>query len=151
MWKIKSVVVWLVLTVGSFCYAGSSGYHGEAAEAGDKIDDILIANNMCQVIGLDSQGHKFNNCSDKELFFTAPGYDGFGVMTYGITNKKVLQQIVALLKSEYARYGGKVRISFTAGRSTWSEQYNRGLFGNIWLKYFGNDEIMRIKFERKTK
>jgi len=151
MRKFKSLVVGLALAVDSFCYAGSSGYHGEAGETVHKIEDILLANNICKVTRIWEGGFKQNDCTEKQIVFAAPGYDGFGVMTYGITNKKVLQQIVALLKSEYARYGGKVRISFTASRSTWSEQYNRGLFGNIWLKYFGNDVLMKVKFERKTK
>jgi len=136
-----------VIGFGSFCYAGS-GYHDEPAETIYKIHDILIANNICQVTKVSPQGYKYNNCGEKDLVFGARTTEGFRIYTYAVTDKKVLQQIVLLLKSRYVQYGEKITIEFVATKITWKEEYNRGLFRKLWSSFFGNDENELIVFEQ---
>jgi hypothetical protein len=149
---MKKILIMLFFLNG-MCnlYAGSSGYHSEAAEAAHKIEEILIANNMCQIVKVSSKGYKHNDCSNKELFFSTPGYDGFGITTYGITDKKVLLEIATLLKSEYARHNGELSVGLRAVRITFDEYQQKGLLNRLWLKLTGDLIMYRVKFERIEK
>lgn len=149
MKKFCLFMIGLIVCFSSFGYGMSSGYHGQAAEAVHKVHDVLIANNICQVTEVSPQGYKYNNCTKKELVFGTPGYDGFYISTNGVTNKKVLSQIVSVLKSEYIRYDGKVSVGFKAFSSTYTERKQQGFIGYLRQIIFREDVILDIEFKRK--
>ncbi|MDD5360040.1 MAG: hypothetical protein PHI79_07125 [Sulfurovaceae bacterium] len=138
----------VIVLVSIFLFAGSSGkYYKSAIKIVSDIENVLIKNKFCEIISISKQGYRQNNCSKKEIIFWDSSFNNVSITSYGIIDKKMLQEIFDIIKKEYINQHQDVTIIYKAFKETHKEALDKGIVYQLIIE----KPIFEIKLIRINK